>query len=324
MTAHGTRQTISPIGIAEDRPTWSVMISSYNCGSFLEKALRSVLDQDPGVDQMQIEVVDDCSNRDRPEELAARIGRGRVGFFRQPQNVGHIRNFNTCLKRARGALVHLLHGDDWVGKGFYAALQRGFESGSTVGAAFCRPVYVDAKGDILSLAPLEASGPGVLPDAVLRLAEEQKIMTPAIAVRRSVYEEVGGFDSRLVCSEDWEMWVRIAARYGVWYEPEPLAFYRMHDNSNTGRHVRTAEDMTCAGLAIDIFKDYLPPESAEAITSKARRIYAKTALANTRRLMREGDAVAAWNQLRAAVHLAPWRFWAGGRNRDLLNRDNLR
>ena len=43
-------------------------------------------------------------------------------------------------------------------------------------------------------------------------------MTPCIVVRRSVYEELGGFDDRLACAEDWEMWVRVAARFPVYYE----------------------------------------------------------------------------------------------------------
>ena len=79
-------------------------------------------------------------------------------------------------------------------------------------------------------------------------------MTPSIVVRRDVYEALGGFDDRLRCSEDWEMWVRIAARYPVWYETEPLALYRMHANSNTGRHVRTAEDIRYTREAIDLFE----------------------------------------------------------------------
>ena len=40
--------------------------------------------------------------------------------------------------------------------------------------------------------------------------------------------------------EDWEMWVRIAAHHPVWYEPEPLAVYRKHGISLSGRAARMA------------------------------------------------------------------------------------
>jgi glycosyltransferase involved in cell wall biosynthesis len=83
------RPTITPLPSDELRPLWSVMIPAYNCAQFLRETLQSVLAQDPGPEIMQIEVVDDCSTRDDPEAVVAELGRGRVSFFRQPQNVGH-------------------------------------------------------------------------------------------------------------------------------------------------------------------------------------------------------------------------------------------
>src|SRR3954452_4019788 len=98
---------------AEARPFWSVMIPTYNCAKYLAQTLTSVLAQDPGPKIMQIEVIDDHS-QDDPATIVAEVGRGRIAFHQQPGNVGHIRNFDTCLQRAKGRIVHLLHGDDFV------------------------------------------------------------------------------------------------------------------------------------------------------------------------------------------------------------------
>ena len=215
---------------------------AYNCNDLLADSLRSVLNQDLGPNQMQIEVVDDHSAVS-PEEIVRAIGGDRVGFFRQPRNLGHIANFQTCIERAQGEIVHLPHGDDLVGARFYQALQAGFDFDPAIGAAFCRSIYIDAEGRQLGMTDQEQPYAGLLADAAVYLAREQRIMTPSIAVRRKVYEELGGFDRRLKCAEDWEMWVRIAASYLIWYEPRPLAFYRIHAASNTGRHTRSAEDM---------------------------------------------------------------------------------
>jgi hypothetical protein len=46
------------------------------------------------------------------EELVKKVGKGRVSYFRQKQNVGSLRNFETCINRSRGKYIHLLHGDD--------------------------------------------------------------------------------------------------------------------------------------------------------------------------------------------------------------------
>ena len=105
-----------------DRPLWSVMIPVYNCAAYLPETLRSVLQQAPGPDEMQIEVIDDHSTDADVEKLVKEIGRGRIAYYRQPQNVGSLKNFETCLNNARGHLVHLLHGDDRVRMGYYQTI----------------------------------------------------------------------------------------------------------------------------------------------------------------------------------------------------------
>jgi hypothetical protein len=283
------------------------MIPTYNCTAYLPEALAGVLAQDPGPELMQIEVVDDHSTQDDPAQVVADLGQGRVSFYRQPENVGHLKNFETCLKRARGHLVHLLHGDDGVRHGFYQKMAYAFESRPDLGAAFCRQIFMDEHSHWQSISPLEQRQCGILDNWLERLAVEQRIMTPSIVVRRQVYERLGGFDSRLVCAEDWEMWVRIAAHYPIWYEVEPLALYRMHSNSNTGRHVRSGEDITYTCQAIDIFQAYLPPEQAGRLAAQARQTYALSALEMAHSLFARDDIAAGMAQVRAA--LACSRTW---------------
>lgn len=301
MTPH--RASIAPIDAAAARPLWSVMIPTYHCAGYLEHTLRSVLDQDPGPDLMHIEVIDDHSTADDPEDVVKRVGRGRVGFYRQPRNVGVVGNFETCIARSRGGLVHLLHGDDYLLDGFYASMRRGFDADARVGAAFCRHYFLE--NETQTVSPLEQAQSGVLADALARIAGEQRIMTPSIVVRRDVYEALGGFDRRLLCSEDWEMWVRIAAHYAIWYETRPLAVYRMHSQSNTGRHILSADDMRYTYEAIETFKAYLPPARAAAITRRAKRTYAFSATRMARRLLMQGEFRGARAQFREALRMSP-------------------
>jgi glycosyltransferase involved in cell wall biosynthesis len=279
------------------------MIPTYNCARFLPQTLASVLRQDPGARSMQIEVVDDHS-ADNPAAAVASAGAGRVGFFQQRANVGHIENFATCLRRSRGQLVHLLHGDDYVCDGFYERMERAFAQQPDIGAAFCRQAFIDQHGRAQGVSDLEQPESGILQNWLERLASEQRIMTPSIVVRRDVYEALGGFDRRLVCSEDWEMWVRIAASYPIWYETEPLAVYRMHAASNTGRHIRSAKDIRYTRKAIEIFKGYLPPAVADRVTRTARQVYAISALDMAYAMFQRRDAVATLAQLREALLLS--------------------
>lgn len=310
IAAARCRAQIPPIPPGTPRPLWSVMIPTYHCARYLGETLASVLRQDPGPAQMEIVVVDDHSTADDPAQVVAAVGRGRVEFVRQPQNVGHIRNFETCLRRARGHLVHLLHGDDQVRDGFYATMARHFAESPALGAAYCRAVYIDECGAEIGAVPEEQPVAGPLSNALERLAVEQRIMTPTMVVRRAVYEHLGGFDRRLVCSEDWEMWVRIAAHYPIGYEPAPLAAYRMHTQSNTGRHVRSGADIHYTRRAIDIFSAYLPPRTARICTQRAKETYALAALESAGRLAAQRDAEGTLAQLREALACSrSWRVW---------------
>lgn len=299
---HPYRGTIQPVSEKTQRPLWSVMIPTYNCANYLRETLVSVLAQDPGPDMMQIEVVDDCSTKDDPATVVKELGRGRVGFYQQPKNLGHVRNFETCLHRSRGKLIHLLHGDDCVRNGFYEKLQRGFDADPSVGAAFCRHIFMDEQGHWLSISELEQLKSGVLNNWLERIAVQQRIQTPSIVVRRDVYEQLGGFDRRFSCwGEDWEMWVRIAACNSVWYEVEPLALYRIRSTSLSGHSVRNGENIQDFRKAIAMVWDYLPRERAKQLTQKTLINYAFFALGCASQLAAKGDTYGAMNQIREAL-----------------------
>ena len=306
MTSDGHREAVPPVASDRDRPLWSVMIPTHHCAGYLRETLASVLEQAPGPELMQIEVVDDHSVQDDPEAVTRELGKGRVEFFRQPTNVGHVRNFNTCLQRSRGRLVHLLHGDDAVRPGFYSTLGSAFACDPAIGAAFCRYIAMDGDSHWHTVGPLLASKPGVLDGWLETIAKAQRLQPPSIVVRRDVYEHLGGFDDRIrEFGEDWEMWTRIAGHYPVWYEPLPLALYRQRPASLSRGALATGQNLRDLARAIAINRDVLPTDRANAISDYAIRDIALSAIRRSHRMLHAGDMRAPLVQLRAAVRLSP-------------------
>jgi glycosyltransferase involved in cell wall biosynthesis len=300
---HFYQARISPVPEEVSRPLWSVMIPTYNCADYLHQTLTSVLAQDPGVDIMQIMVIDDCSTKDEPEVVVEDLGKGRIEFYQKSQNFGYIRNFETCLSRSRGKLIHLLHGDDYVKDRFYQKMQLAFEKNPEIGAAFCRHVAVDEQDNQIWVSDLEQSESGVLRDSLDRLAVRQRIQAPSIVVRRDVYEKLGGFDRRFsCCGEDWEMWVRIAAEYPIWYEVEPLAVYRIHSKSLSRMSTRTGADMQDLRMAIEMMKPYLPEPIANQLSALAREHWAIFAIRDLApKMLAMGDIAGAFTQTKEAL-----------------------
>lgn len=280
---------VLPVPEGEVRPRWSVMIPTFNPKEhYIIKAINSVIIQDPGSEIMQIKVVDDCSNKVNVEKIVNDNWNGRVKYYRLPENSGHSFNFTESVRRAKGELIQLLHDDDLVKPGFYSTMQSIFDRYDNIGAAFCRQDYIDGDGNIMFSSELEKEETGILDDALIKLAQKQRIQYCAMAVRRKVFENLGGFISKNIGCEDWEMWVRIAASYPVAYEPQALAEYRVHHGTSmTLKDMRSGQDMRFMREAINIFNEYVPKERRKEVNLFRRKYYGNYSLKNAKRLLEE-------------------------------------
>jgi GT2 family glycosyltransferase len=213
------------------------MIPTYNPrADHFEETLWSVLKQDP--DQMQIEVIDDASPNGAPTEFIRELAGERVTVHCERGNLGLAGIWNRCIERARGEWVHILHQDDLVFPRFYQSLRPGVEKFPQTGAALCRHAYCNESGHWHRLSILEMP-PGLLQNFVEPLVTAERVGCAAIAVRRSTYEQLGGFNPGFKHALDWEMWIRIASQFPFFYEPKILACWRNHSGATTSRQIRT-------------------------------------------------------------------------------------
>jgi glycosyltransferase involved in cell wall biosynthesis len=253
------------------------MIPVYNCYNTLGETIASVLMQDPGKDKMQIEVIDDGSTDGNIKELVHQLGKGRIEYFRKEHNEGSLANFETCIKRARGKLVHLLHGDDKLRDGYYQRIGHLFEEYPHIGAAFCRFATIDDKGKTMWDHSKELEKDGILDNWLYKIASRQRLQYCTITVKREVYEKLGGFYG-VTFGEDWEMWVRIAAHFKVAYTPEILAEYRVHTNSISHRSYLNAEHVKEMQWVIDSIQKWLPEDVKISLRSQALKNYSEYAI----------------------------------------------
>ena len=294
-----TPPVIAPVPAHVNRPLWSVMIPVYNCLAYLEETLDSLLAQAPGPEAMQIMVVDDCSTDGNVRALVLRAGRNRVDYFRQPKNVGSLRNFETCLNRSQGQWVHLLHGDDRILLGFYAEIEQLFAAHSEAGAAFTNWVHDQNSSE----SALTETKSGLVKDFLIRNARKLLVQPPAMVVKRTVYEQLGGFFAAHY-GEDWEMWTRIAAHFPIAYSPKRLAHYRyMNADSITQNSIISGQNVHDVIKVIDIMQQYLPIEQRHKVKTSARLDYA-TYCANTAYDLSRFNIKSAWRQAKGALRLS--------------------
>jgi hypothetical protein len=249
---------IAPVPEGVNRPTWSVMIPTYNCAKYLTKTLESVLEQDPGPEYMQIEVVDDCSTLDDPEKVVREVGKGRVVFHRNAKNSGYCTlNFNICVQRSIGHLVHILHGDDYVLPGFYNKILKMARCNLDCAFLTVRSFFVDEQ-DIISgltdrVLELEQGG-----KAYTRFMNAATLQFAGVVFRRNFFETHGGFMPSLVHCADWEIWVRGIANCGAVVAPDVLGSYRIFEGNDTSKLTSTGENLRDMARLILILNHFLP------------------------------------------------------------------
>ncbi|MFM6400298.1 glycosyltransferase family 2 protein, partial [Planktothrix sp.] len=292
---------IAPVLASQPRPFWSVMIPTYNGEKYLEQVLKSVLSQAPSPEEMEIIVVDDCSTHSEIESIVKKVGQNRVQFYRQPQNLGLIQNWNDCINRAKGKWIHLLHQDDLVLPGFYSKIQALLEKEPTAGAAFCRHYHIDEQGKQQLLSTLEQETSGILSNWLEKIAIMQRIQFASMVVKRSVYETLGGFSEKSGSAADWEMWKRISTYYPVAYEPQPLACYRLHSTSQTSRLIAAGLNIEDTLKSIEISQLYLPENQATNLSNQAREHYGLYAINTAKQLLIQGESQAVIAQIQAAL-----------------------
>jgi glycosyltransferase involved in cell wall biosynthesis len=223
----------------------SVVIPAYNYARFVGRAVDSVLAQTYA--PVECVVVDDGSTDETPQVLA-RYG-GRIRSIRQ-ENRGLSGTRNTGIRAARGEYVALLDADDYWRPDKIARQVELAEATPGVGAVGCFGEAVDRDGSHLRYLRFPAAVPGGGGAADGRpLATQLR----AIALRehwvgcsssgalipRAVLDEVGPFDETLRAAEDWDMWLRIAARHAIVNVTDVLAFICQHGTGS----FRNAEKM---------------------------------------------------------------------------------
>ncbi|MDF5731538.1 MAG: glycosyltransferase family 2 protein [Rhizonema sp. PD38] len=283
--------TIDPVPEGIYRPFWSVLITTYKRTKYLSQAIKSVLDQGLEPDEMQIEVVDDCSPEENIEAIEAivrEVGQGKVSLYRQPKNVGIYANWNTCVARARGHWVHILSDDDLVMPDFYEVYRRYIETYNCQ-VVLGQSVVINEKNQWLRVSPPLQDSDGLLDNALWVLSRGNPIYTPGIVVARQAYEKLGGFTSDLVFTPDWEMWTRLGASVKLAYVNRPYTLFRDHSKSQTSKLVLTGASVTDCLAALNIIQSrFNEPKVRTEIQSFVKHMLSDQSSSYSRNLVHDG------------------------------------
>ena len=218
-----------------DSPRVSVILVNYKGADDTLKALDSLMALPEYPETLEIVVVDNASG-DGSLDLLRQRERDIV-LVASPTNSGFAGGCNLGVKHSTGEIVAFLNNDAKPDTGWVSAALESFDSYDNVGAVASQVLNWEGTHVDFSGAGMTWYGMGYRPLTGNKATRKSQKPAPvlfgtgsAMFVRRSVFDELGGFDeSFFMFFEDVDFgWRLNLAGYTYLYQPQSVAFHRYH------------------------------------------------------------------------------------------------
>ena len=217
----------------------TVGIATYNRAASLGETIESVLAQRLGDFRV---VISDNASEDDTAEVVASFADPRIEYVRSEQNVGMIGNFNRLIELADTEFLMLLPDDDILYPDYLARVIEALGRYPTAGFAHTAFDEIDAESNIHKrcVRLIDTTQPVVVESGdqfLTRSMTKIPVIFSTATYRTRAIVAAGGIRADEEPFADMPMWMRIAVNSEVVFLTEPLAGFRVHDDSVTKRLV---------------------------------------------------------------------------------------
>jgi glycosyltransferase involved in cell wall biosynthesis len=213
----------------------SIVTPSYNQGKFIERTIRSVLEQQ-GDFELEYLVVDGGST-DQTLSILERY-RGRLTYV-SDRDAGQVDAISKGFARATGEVVAWLNSDDLYLPG---ALEEVTRALGQPGARWCfgQCRIIDESDAEIRRGIAWYKNRLSRRYSLRRLLTTDFIPQPATFFRRDLLEEAGPLDPSFHYAMDYDLWLRFARLAAPVFIPRDLASFRWHGASKSSGGYRAA------------------------------------------------------------------------------------
>jgi CMP-N-acetylneuraminic acid synthetase len=215
-------------------PAVTVYIPCHDYVAFVDRAIRSVLDQVYA--DWELIVVDDGSTDGSREAIEKYDGNERIRVLRNETPLGLRAVANRCIDDARGEFVLRLDADDRLHPSCLELLTRAAQADPEVAIVFSDYYYIDENDNVIGVECLPNAGSGYA-------ATTFPPHGACSLIRRSVLEEIGRYDDTIRRQDGHEVWLKLLrSSWRYQHVPLPLFYYRQHGTSLSSDVTRLLED----------------------------------------------------------------------------------
>ncbi len=219
---------------ANDLPRLSVVVPSYQQGQFIERTIRSIVDQ--GYPNLDLILMDGGST-DQSMEIVERY-RKHFSVIVSTRDGGQSAAIREGFKRATGEYISWLCSDDTYCPGALLAVGRYLAANPQTKFVYGDTNIIDSSDRVVAHKRSAKFVLGVMKYAFLTVPQMSAFWS------KSLYDEVGGVDGSLQFCMDYDLFVRMGSRSAPAHIDLTIGNFRVHPSSKTTNleSVRLAED----------------------------------------------------------------------------------
>jgi glycosyltransferase involved in cell wall biosynthesis len=235
-------------------PQVSVIIPTYNRAHLVGEAIESVLSQT--YEDLELIVVDDGSE-DETRKIVSSYSSQITYLHQEQEGVSAARN--RGIEQAQGEYLSFLDSDDlWLKEKLYLQMEY-LTSHPEILICYTDEIWI-RKGVRVNPMKKHRKYSGMIFEHCLPLC----IVSPSsVVIKRQLLDEVGGFDETLEVCEDYDLWLRISARYPIRFIEKPLIVKRGGHGDQLSRKWNGQDRFRIRALVKLLEEDYISPNQRE-------------------------------------------------------------
>lgn len=201
----------------------SIITPSFNQGEFIEDTIRSVLNQ--SYENIEHIIVDGGSTDNTIEIL--RKYNGKVIWISEKDN-GQSDALNKAVKLATGDIIGWCNADDTYETEIVKDSVNEFLKNKNIGMTYSRVNLIGRNGKVIREYPIEKfvfkkfllKKPGMIP-------------SQGVFIKKAILKEIGYFNEKLHYAMDYDLFLKITAKWEIIFIPKILANFRVYDEAKT-------------------------------------------------------------------------------------------
>ena len=207
------------------QPLITIVTPSFNQGPFLERTIRSVIEQDyPHIEYMVI----DGGSSDNSLEIIKKY-ENRLSYWISEKDKGQSDAINKGWKRARGTYCAYLNSDDALAPGSVSKIAESFQHYPEAVVVYGDYTFIDEHDRTIEIC----KGRQTDFKGLLLNGQMPAIAQPSSFYLTSLVKEVGFIDTSLHLSMDYDLLLKLSQRGEIKYIPEQISFFRLHSNAKS-------------------------------------------------------------------------------------------